>query len=261
MCSVVILRRPGHPWPLVLAGNRDEMVGRPWKPPARHWPDRPEVLAGLDVLAGGTWLGLNGSGVVAVVLNRENTLGPQAGKRSRGELPLEALDHADARDAADALAHLDPEAYRPFNLVVADNRDAFFITHRGESPRGRIRVEPIPPGLSMVTANDLNDEASSPRQRFYRPLFANAAAPDPERGDWTAWEELLASRIWTPAEAGPRGAMCVVTDVGFETGSSTLLALPAMDRPGVLPSFRFAPGRPDKVAYREVDLETGVQST
>ena len=41
MCTVVILRRPGHDWPLLLAGNRDEMKGRPWKPPARHWPDRP----------------------------------------------------------------------------------------------------------------------------------------------------------------------------------------------------------------------------
>ena len=90
------LRRPGTAWPLVLAANRDELASRPARPPARHWPDRAEVVAGLDVQAGGSWLGINDHGVVAGVLNRTGTLGPAAGKRSRGELVLEALDHADA---------------------------------------------------------------------------------------------------------------------------------------------------------------------
>src|SRR5689334_23299078 len=115
MCTVVIQRRPNHPWPVLIAANRDEMGDRPWRAPARHWPDRPDVVAGLDELAGGSWLGLNDAGVVAGILNREGTLGPAAGKRSRGELVLEALDHADAAEAARALSHLDPRAYRPFN--------------------------------------------------------------------------------------------------------------------------------------------------
>ena len=78
--------------------------------PARHWPDRPHVRGGLDVAGGGTWLGLNDDGVVAAVLNRRGTLGPEPGKRSRGELVLEALDHAEATRAADALRALDPAA-------------------------------------------------------------------------------------------------------------------------------------------------------
>ena len=41
MCSVVILRRPGHPWPVVIAANRDEMADRPWLAPGRHWPQQP----------------------------------------------------------------------------------------------------------------------------------------------------------------------------------------------------------------------------
>ncbi|MCC6782813.1 MAG: NRDE family protein, partial [Planctomycetes bacterium] len=84
MCTLVLLRRPGHAWPLLVAANRDEMRERPWRPPARHWPDRPDVFAGLDELAGGSWLGLNDHGVAAAVLNRRNTLGPAAGLRSRG---------------------------------------------------------------------------------------------------------------------------------------------------------------------------------
>ena len=70
MCTAVILYRPGHPWPLVFAANRDEMASRPWLAPGRHWPDRPEVVAGLDREAGGSWLGINDDGVLAGVLNR-----------------------------------------------------------------------------------------------------------------------------------------------------------------------------------------------
>lgn len=250
MCTVVILRRPGHEWPLLLAGNRDEMAGRPWKPPARHWPDRPEVVAGLDEEAGGSWLGLNDHGMVATVLNREGTLGPQAGKRSRGELVLDALDHADAQSAAEALSHLDGRAYRPFNLVVADNRDAFWLSLPAEG--GRVQATPIPAGLSMMAASDLNDP-THPRIRFFRPLFQAARPPDPEAADWDAWTELLGCRIWD-GDAGPRGAMCIVTPTGFGTGSSALVALPSMQRAGMEPHFLFAPGRPDQVGFAPVAL-------
>src|SRR5437764_1225058 len=76
-------------------------------------------------------LGRNDWGVAAAVLNRHGSLGPAAGLRSRGELVLEALDHADSVDAAAALSHIDPAAYRTFNLVIADNRDAFWLRHAG----------------------------------------------------------------------------------------------------------------------------------
>src|SRR5206468_8941137 len=143
MCTLVILRRPEHEWPVIIGANRDEMIDRAAKPPGRHWPDRTEVVAGLDLLAGGSWLGINDWGVAAAVLNRHGSLGPAAGQRSRGELVLEALDHADAVDAAAALSDLDPEAYRSFNLIVADNRDAFWLRHTGSR---RIEAYPVPDG-------------------------------------------------------------------------------------------------------------------
>lgn len=263
MCTVVILRRPGHPWPLLLATNRDEMDNRPWLPPGRHWPDRDEVVAGLDELAGGTWLGLSEDGVVAAVLNRINTLGPAPGMRSRGELPLEALDFGDARSAAEALAHLNPSAYRPFNMIVADHAQGFWIraVHGGGNINGggngtgydgRIDVTELPPGLSMLTAYDLND-TTSPRMRRYLPRFAEAAAPDPETGDWTEWIALLADARHESA-AGPGGAMRIVTDTGFGTVSSSLLALPAKGR-GAQPIWLFAAGPPGVAPYAPVQLE------
>ncbi|SOD90022.1 NRDE family protein [Caenispirillum bisanense] len=248
MCSIVILRRPTDMWPLVVAANRDEMQDRPWRPPARHWPDRPEVIGGLDVLAGGSWLGLNEAGVMAAMLNRVNTLGPAPGKRSRGELVLEALDHADADAAAEALADLDPLAYRPFNMVVADNRDAFWLRNDGDG----IVVQPLPEGVSMLTAFDLNDDLD-PRIARWLPRFRAAAAPDPEAGAWGDWPGLLAG---TETAEGERAtaAMCFMTERGFGTVSSALLALPAIGREEP-PRFSFAEGRPDAAPFLPVRLD------
>jgi hypothetical protein len=255
MCSVVVQRQPGARWPLLLAANRDEMTDRPWRPPARHWSDRPNVVAGLDELAGGSWLGLNDEGVLAAILNREGTLGPQSGKRSRGELVLEALDHADAAAAARALSHLDTRAWRPFNLLVADNRDAFVVAHRGESGPGRPEVEPVGDGVHMLTAFDLDDQAD-PRIAFYLPLFRHATPPDPAAGAWSAWEELLASRIWD-GDRGPRGAMNFRLASGFGTSSSALIALatPGGAAPGAV--WRFAAGPPHETAWTPVALGGG----
>jgi uncharacterized protein with NRDE domain len=254
MCTLVILRRPGHPWPLLLAASRDEMGNRSWRPPGRHWPDRDDVVAGRDELAGGTWLGLNEDGVVAAVLNRINTLGPAPGMRSRGELPLEALDNGDARSAAEALAHLNPGAYRPFNMIVADNAQGFWIraVHGGNGGEGRIDVSELPPGLSMLTAYDLND-TRSPRMRHYLPRFAEAAVPDPETGDWKEWMTLLADAGHEPA-AGPGGAMRITTDTGFGTVSSALIALPADGR-DMAPIWLFAAGPPGVAPYAPVRLD------
>ncbi len=250
MCTVVILRRPGHDWPLIFAANRDEMTGRPWQAPGRHWPDRAEVTAGRDKLADGTWLGLNDWGVIAGVLNRPGSLGPDPDLRSRGELPLDALDHAEATAGTEALAAIDPASYRSFNLVIADGAQAFWLSSPGGG--AAVRAEPIPEGLSMITAHDLNDDAS-PRIRRYKPLFEAASPPDPETGDWAAWQALLGDPREDP-EGKEIGGMTIITDSGFATVSSSLLALPAPGRMGVKPHWLFAPGRPDKTAYQTVEL-------
>ena len=254
MCTVVIFRHPTAPWPLLLAANRDEIAGRPWLPPARHWrsglgDDREDITAGQDQLAGGTWLGMNDRGMVACVLNRPGTLGPAPDKRTRGELPLEALDHESAAAAAAALKHLDPAAYRPFNLVVADAAEAFWLAAReGEN---RIHVQSIGEGLSMLTAHDLNDVQGSARIRHYRPLFASAPIPDPDTGDWTAWESLLASTNTGP-DAGPEGAMNIQMEGGFGTRSSSLIAIPKPQNPPVQPVWRFCHGAPTTGRWTDI---------
>lgn len=252
MCTVVLLRRPGHAWPLLLAANRDEMADRPWRAPARHWPDRSAVTAGLDLLGGGTWLGVNDNGVAAAVLNRINTLGPAPGRRSRGELPLIALDHPTAGSAAGALARIDPGAYRPFNMVVADAEAAYCVRCTDAVERGAaeatVGVEAVPEGLSMITAYDRNDRRS-PRIRRYLPRFAAASVPRPEARDWSDWISLLAARDFD-ADAGPGGAMTVITTTGFGTVSSSLLALPAQRKDRAF--WLFAAGRPGETPFQPI---------
>src|SRR5439155_2842426 len=175
MCTLVILRRPEHRWPVLIGANRDEMIGRASKPPGRHWSDRPELVAGLDLLAGGSWLGINDWGVAAAVLNRHGSLGPLPGRRSRGELVLEALDHADAVAAAEALSHLAPQAYRTFNLIVADERDGFWLRHTGGA---RVDLRPLKDGLSIIASGDI-DDLRTRRLELALPAFRERPAPDP----------------------------------------------------------------------------------
>jgi len=252
MCTVVFLRRPDHDWPLVLAANRDEMAGRPWRPPARHWPDRPELVAGIDELAGGTWLGINDRGMVAGVTNRRDSLGPDPALRSRGELPLEALDHADAAAAAEALGALDPAGWRSFNLFVADDRDACWLRSLGPGRAEKIEVMEIPEGISMLTALGLNS-ADSARTRRFLPLFEAARPPEPGAGDWGDWPALLARRDHESG-AGPADAMCIATDRGFGTLSASLIAVGRPDERGPRVLWRFAGGPPGEAEWQDVAL-------
>jgi hypothetical protein len=185
--------------------------------------------------------------VVAGILNRRDSLGPDPKLRSRGELVLEALDHADAEAAAEALAELDGRSYRTFNMVIADNRDAYWLRHAGRDD-GLIEVLPVPEGISMFTSEDRNSSDSA-RVRRFLPLFEAAPPPDPEHGDWTGWTKLLAARDYDP-EAGPREAMTIVVNNGFGTLSSTLFALPAISRPETQPICLFCPGPPGDDDYR-----------
>jgi len=106
--------------PLLLLGFRDEFTGRPWQPPARHWPGSP-LVGGRDEQAGGTWLAVHPDlPRVACVLNTRGQSAAPEKRTSRGELPLRA-----ATDGAQALKRLHEDQdtlarYDPFFLLCAD---------------------------------------------------------------------------------------------------------------------------------------------
>ena len=240
MCTVVLLLRPGEAWPVLLAANRDEMLDRAWDPPGAYWPEQPDVVAGRDRTAGGTWLGMNGHGVVAAVLNRQGSLGPRPGRRSRGELPLIALAHHSAEAAAAAIGGLQARVWRRFNMVLADAQKTFFVRGLGS---GAPQVRLLPPGLHMVTARDPND-LTSPRVARHLPRLQQAASPRPPQ-DWASWSSILADRsgpIESQINVAPHG--------GFGTVCASLIGLPAQGRPVWL----FAAGPPDREAFAPVTL-------
>jgi hypothetical protein len=109
----------------------------------------------------------------------------------------------------------------------------------------------------MITAHDRNDITDSRRIRHFLPLFEAATAPNPQSGDWSAWEGLLASRQF--AEDGSLyDAMTIAAKEGagkdgFETLSSALMALPAAGSADK-PIWRFAAGRPDLAPYESVAI-------
>ena len=96
MCTVVVSLDPDNPVPLLLLGIRDEFTGRPWQPPARHWPGS-ALIGGLDEQAGGTWLAVHPEqSRVGCILNGRGEFAPPDRRRSRGELPLRAAAEGQA---------------------------------------------------------------------------------------------------------------------------------------------------------------------
>jgi hypothetical protein len=240
VCTVVVLIRPGHAWPVVLAANRDERLDRAWDPPGAWWPDRPGVVGGRDRSAGGTWMAMNRAGVLAAALNRPGSLGPAPGKRSRGELPLIALAQDRAESAAAAVIAVDASGWRSFNMVIADRTGAWFVRGLG---RGRPDAQALSAGLHMITAHD-PDDPESPRVARHLPRFRDATPP--EADDWRAWRTILADRTGSAAEQ-----INVVPRGGFGTVSSSLVALPARGQP----IWLFAAGPPDESPFTQVELK------
>ncbi|MCU0305131.1 MAG: NRDE family protein [Thermoanaerobaculales bacterium] len=144
MCLLVIAWRVHPQHPLVLAGNRDEYHRRP-AAPAHWWPAPEGILGGRDLEAGGAWLAVDRRGRLAVVTNVHEPVADPAGRRSRGELVVEAL--TDPGPVRGWISGLDGrrDRYGGFNLVVADGDALHCCSNRGPD---RLDLEPGIYGLS-----------------------------------------------------------------------------------------------------------------
>ncbi|QTC00645.1 NRDE family protein [Alcaligenes sp. SORT26] len=119
MCIAYIAVGVNADWPLIIAANRDEYHARPSQA-AKPWQDEPDILAGRDLLAGGTWLGLTQNrGRLALLTNYREIPGSKTGQqRSRGELiPQFLRDERSPKDYLEQLA-LQGADYAGFNLFV-----------------------------------------------------------------------------------------------------------------------------------------------
>ena len=133
MCLIVFAWRPAHAVPLVVAANRDEFHARPTLPLA-PWKDAPELIAGRDLQAGGTWLGVTPTGRFAALTNIRAPQEP-LGARSRGELPERYLRAE--MPPGQYLAELAEQRgeYSGFNLLVGDCHSLWYLNSREGVPR------------------------------------------------------------------------------------------------------------------------------
>lgn len=218
MC-LILLALNAHPdYPLVLAANRDEFHARPTE--ALHWWTAPAILAGRDVQAGGTWMGLTRAGRFAALTNVREGLRPKTGVRSRGLLVTDALGDSRAPEAF--IAGLDGQAYDGYNLLLGQlwpRPILHWASNRGEAPRrladglhglSNAGLDPIWPKVrSGIAALAAAVADGAQPERLFALLADTTQAPDaelPQTGVPYEWEKRLSARFIVSPDYGTRSS-------------------------------------------------------
>lgn len=132
MCLIALAWQAHPDYPLIVMANRDEFYRRPTAP-ARFWPEAPQMLAGRDLAAGGTWLGVTREGRFAALTNYRDPAAP-LGERSRGLLVSTFLQgQMSAGDYAGSVA-AEGDDFGGFSLLLGDGRELMVVSNRGMAP-------------------------------------------------------------------------------------------------------------------------------
>jgi uncharacterized protein with NRDE domain len=225
LCLIVVAWRARADLPLVVAANRDEWRDRPAEA-AHWWGDHPGLLAGRDLKAGGTWMGITRAGRFAAVTNFRDPSDKRSTARSRGGLVTEfLLGHEPPQPfLASLAAHV--HDYNGFNLILGDGEGLYYYASREGAARA---IEPGVHGLS----NHLLDEPwpkviraraamrhaladRDPALRLFDVLSDTEGAPDEELPDTGVGIELE-RRLAAP----------LITGVTYGTRASTVLKVAA----------------------------------
>ena len=229
MCLILIAWRANPESALLLAANRDEFHARPTLP-ADWWPDHPQIFAGRDLEAGGTWLGLTRGGRFAALTNyrdpqRRRTPAPGVAAPSRGSLVASLLE-SDA-SVAQSLTYLRDVAanYNGFNVIFSDGERLGIY----ESTRGHGRE--LGPGIYGLSNHLLDTpwpKVQTAKSRLRAALLDTAdpapllallrddrPAPDeelPRTGVSLEWERLLSSAFVRAQDYGTRCSTIIRID-------------------------------------------------
>lgn len=132
MCLVLVARAVRSDAPLILAANRDEFHARPTAP-ATYWEDPPRMLAGRDLIRGGTWLGISRSGRIAAVTNIREPNMRDVAPQSRGALPVEYLRTEEEPASWIRTVGMRGAGYGGYNLIVGDCSSVWYASNRDTS--------------------------------------------------------------------------------------------------------------------------------
>jgi len=181
MCLIVLAWRARPSTPLVVAANRDEFHARPASP-AAFWGDAPAILAGRDLEAGGTWMGVSRSGRFAAVTNYRGGTEPRAAE-SRGALVTRFLSNPVSPKNFVFEIQKRKTDYSGFNLLVSDGAELWWYSNRDSAPRG---LEAGVYGLGNLLLDD--PEVAPAKERFSKSL-------EPAPAVETLFQVLAPSRI------------------------------------------------------------------
>lgn len=235
MCLLAIQYRLVPEAPILVAANREEQYSRPSQPPSIQ-SGKPRVLSGVDVQAGGTWLGVNQHGLLVAVCNRPKST-PVPAPRSRGVLCRDLLRAGSARKAVDmAMEELSTGRYEGCNFVAVDMESGWAI-HAGDE----VEAVELPDGLSVIGTMDLNDHRDE-RGKMARRLLTLQTLDSPVKF------LAVASKVFARSPSPPGRPSMVMRGSEKGTVSSTLIALGKKPRDAI---YQFAGGAPDQTKYED----------
>ena len=230
MCTLAIYFRMLPQYPLLVAANRDEQYDRPSAPP-QLLGQEPRIIAGRDLRAGGTWLGVNERGVLAAMLNRrinsQNVPFPEA--RSRGLLCMDLLARPSA-SAAEFFFRDHQAAYNPFTALIADRRQAYVFYNAGRE----FVAQELKPGLHVFSSAAEFELHSDKADRAYA-LFGEIAdklklVASAELQMIAALRRALGDHSLPAGSLDPGDAICVHRDNTGTVSSSVVMISPPSAR-------------------------------
>ena len=131
MCLILLSLRPNPRYRFILAANRDEYYKRPAKP-AKFWSDCPRLLAGRDLTANGTWLGITRDGKFAAVTNYYEIGIANSNMRSRGNLTSNFLASEQTIDQYSSYVNANKNLYKGYGLLFGSFKHVRYMSNRHE---------------------------------------------------------------------------------------------------------------------------------
>ena len=190
MCLILFSWKAHPRYALVVAANRDEFHQRP-SATADYWADAPDVLAGRDLQAGGTWMGITRSGRFAAITNYREPDAPEIPlERSRGELVRNFLEGNSAPLPHAETLLADGEYYRGYNLLMGTPGSLAYVSNRDSRA---LAVSAGSHGLSNHLLDTQWPKVRSGRKRLEQILSEEQVEPE-------ALFDLLTDRALTPGE-------------------------------------------------------------
>jgi uncharacterized protein with NRDE domain len=128
MCLIFISFKQHPTFPLIIAANRDEFYARRTAA-AAFWEDHPNILAGRDLEAGGTWMGITKGGRLSLITNYRDLKNLKTSAPSRGHLVSRYLEQDESPDQYLRAVESVGDRYNGFNLIVGSVNDLWYFSN------------------------------------------------------------------------------------------------------------------------------------